>query len=238
MTGKSKRQCKRHLREMERPTKQQIQKIETQEILTDDYAMADFSLPPLRPPGKPSSVVNVHLPKVKISTRQTAASSSNIVTSSFHPIRSPNKHISSPSPMTNPAFLPPLNLSSKKIGKNNALPPLNAAVKQTEATQEEFYLQMNKAIQELLFLAAISNSGLLIYPPSLPAVNTTGIQLTAAGRGRRKDKRTRWKKEQLLSLCISRQFKGIGSISESQPGSPPAMYGGQPINTLKKTARE
>lgn len=108
--------------------------------------MAYFTLPPLRPAGRPSPVVNVHLPPVKVPARQTPAPSST-ATALYHPIRSPSKNASS-SPMTNPVFLPPLNLSGKKTAKFNVLPPLGTALKQTEVTQETFYLQVsNPAIQ-------------------------------------------------------------------------------------------
>ncbi|XP_077198182.1 mitochondrial import receptor subunit TOM70 isoform X2 [Paroedura picta] len=142
MTGKFKYQCSPFLPMMERTTKQQMQKLETQEDFTDEYAMADFSLPPLRPSGKPSSTVNVHLPPVKISARQAPAPSSTMATALSHPIRNPGKHASYSFPGPNPVYLPPLNISVKKLGgKSNPLPPLNTAIKQAETIQEAIYLQ-------------------------------------------------------------------------------------------------
>ncbi|XP_077783303.1 mitochondrial import receptor subunit TOM70 isoform X1 [Podarcis muralis] len=125
---------------MEKPTKQQIHKIESQESFTEVYAMADFTLPPLRPTAKPPSMFSVHLPPVKTSARQAPAPLST--TTPSHPTRGSNKHAPSSSAMANPVFLPPLHSAGKKMGgKCNVLPPLNAAVKQAEATQEAFCLQ-------------------------------------------------------------------------------------------------
>ncbi|KAJ7320325.1 hypothetical protein JRQ81_019836 [Phrynocephalus forsythii] len=130
---------------MERPTKQQVPRLERQESFTDGYATADFSLPPLRPPGKPAPMFSVHLPPVKMPTKQTPVPpSSSSASPPSQPIRGTNKHRLASSPMPNPVFLPPLNIPGKKTGgKCCTLPPPNAAVRQTEAIQEVFYIQVS-----------------------------------------------------------------------------------------------
>lgn len=106
--------------------------------------MADFPLPPLRPSGKPSSTVTVHFPPVKVSARQAPAPSSTMVTALSYPIRDPSKHASYSFPGPNPICHP--RLTVKKLGgKSNPLPPLSTAVKQAEATQDAFYLQVSSS---------------------------------------------------------------------------------------------
>ncbi|XP_062830872.1 mitochondrial import receptor subunit TOM70 isoform X2 [Anolis carolinensis] len=129
---------------MDRSTKQHVFRLEPQASFTDVYDMADFCLPPLRPAGKPPTIVTLNLPPVKMSTRHTQASSSAAASGPAHLIRGPNKYATPHAPVASSGtiFLPPLIVSGKKAGgKCNVLPPLNAAGKQADATQEGLYLQ-------------------------------------------------------------------------------------------------